>query len=79
MQGKVSPKPSETFGDGDTSYEAFVKTMSRRANMQQQIAQNLIKVKYIKEEDRLKELRKAEAEAKTMKSNASIDSLEEIM
>ncbi len=40
------------------------------------ISQNIIKVKFIKEEERLNELRKAEAE---MKSNASIDSLEEIV
>lgn len=44
--------------------------------MQQMISQNIIKVKFIKEEERLNELRKAEAE---MKSNASIDSLEEIV
>jgi hypothetical protein len=44
------------------------------------ISQNIIKVKYIKEEDRIKELRRAEAESsRLMKQNASLDSLEEIV
>ena len=48
--------------------------------MQQMISQNIIKVKYIKEEDRIKELRRAEAESSSlMKQNASLDSLEEIV
>jgi hypothetical protein len=38
----------------------------------------LIKVKYIKEEDRVKLLRKEEAESNKMMSSASLDSLEEI-
>lgn len=59
---------------------AYVQALTRRANMQQMISQNIIKVKYIKEEDRIKELRKAEAESSSlMKQNASLDSLEEIV
>jgi hypothetical protein len=44
--------------------------------MQQQISQNIIKVKYIKEEDRIKQLRQEEAAA--IKYNTSTDSLEEV-
>ena len=38
----------------------------------------MIKVKYIKEEDRIKKLREEEVESNKLMSNASIDSLEEI-